>query len=320
MHPKAPVAISRCLLGEQVRYNGDHKHNRFCTGVLAEYFEFVPVCPEIQAGMSVPRKPIRLVLEEDEQIRARESDDASADHTVALEQQAHLFVQDNSAIAGFIAAPNSPSCGLFTVKLYLPNGNPVNKTSGLFSKTLRQLNPLLPVEESGRLNDPGLRENFIMRVYTYHRWQELNRQPLTANGLVQFHTRHKYLVMSHSHEAYKNLGQMVARAGNSDLTQLGPDYIRTLMDAIAAPAPRVRHCNVLHHLLGYLKKLINSNDKQELLATIEHYRQGIVPLIVPMALLRHHFERWRGQQRYVLEQVYLDPYPFELGLRSQVHP
>ena len=122
--------------------------------------------------------------------------------------------------------------GMTIASIYLPNGNPVNKTSGLFSKTLRQLNPLLPVEESGRLNDPGLRENFIMRVYTYHRWQELNRQPLTAKALVQFHTRHKYLVMSHSHDAYKNLGQMVARAGDSDLAQLGPDYIRTLMDAI----------------------------------------------------------------------------------------
>lgn len=320
MHPKASVAISRCLLGEPVRYNGDHKHNRFCTGVLAEYFEFVPVCPEIQAGMPVPRKPIRLVKGQDGQIRALESDNSDADHTEALAQQAINFVQDNQTISGFIATPNSPSCGVFTVKLYLPNGNPVNKSSGIFSKTLRELNPLLPVEEAGRLNDAGLRENFIMRVYTYQRWQELNRQPLTAQKLVQFHTRHKYLVMSHSHAAYKTLGQMVATAGSADLTQLGPHYIKSLMDAIASPAPRARHCNVLHHLLGYLKKLISPHDKQELLATIEHYRQGVVPLIVPMALLRHHFERWCDQQRYILEQIYLDPYPFELGLRSQVQP
>ncbi len=320
MHPKAPVAISRCLLGDAVRYNGDHKHNRFCTGVLAEYFEFVPVCPEIQAGMSIPRKPIRLVKGPNEQIRALESDNPDADYTDALAEQAHQFVQDNTSIAGFIATPNSPSCGLFTVKLYLPNGNPVNKSAGIFSKTLRELNPLLPVEEAGRLNDAGLRENFIMRVYTYQRWLELNREPLTAQKLVQFHTRHKYLVMAHSHAAYKSLGQMVASAGSSDLTELGPRYIQALMEAIASPAPRNRHCNVLHHLLGYLKKLITPHDKQELLSSIEHYRQGIVPLIVPMALLRHHFERWRDRQRYILEQIYLDPYPFELGLRSQVQP
>ncbi|HVK99207.1 MAG TPA: DUF1722 domain-containing protein [Dongiaceae bacterium] len=318
MHSKAPVAISRCLLGDRVRYNGDHKHNRFCTGVLADYFEFLPVCPEIQAGMTVPRKPIRLVQGHDQHHRALESDNAAVDHTDSLIEQARIFVQDNPTVAGFIATPNSPSCGLFTVKLYLPNGNPINKTSGLFSAALRQLNPLLPMEEAGRLNDIGLRENFILRVYTYHRWLALNRQPLTAGALVQFHTRHKYLVLSHSHDAYKSLGQWVARAGSEDPAKLGDRYIQTLMDAIATPAPRGRHCNVLHHLMGYLKKRISSSDKQELLSSIEHYRQGIVPLIVPLALLRHHFERWCDQQRYVLEQFYLDPYPFELGLRSQV--
>jgi uncharacterized protein YbgA (DUF1722 family) len=206
------------------------------------------------------------------------------------------------------------------VKLYLPNGNPVNKTSGIFSKTLRQLHPLLPVEESGRLMDAGLRENFIVRVYTYQRWQQLMQAGLTAKALVQFHSRHKYLLMSHSDSAYQQLGRMVARAGTSDLAELGQQYIQALMAAIANPAPRKQHCNVLHHLLGYLKKLISSADKQELLNTIDHYRQGIVPLIVPMALLRHHFEHWREQQRYVLEQFYLDPYPYQLGLRSQVQP
>lgn len=319
MTSKAPVAISRCLLGEAVRYNGDHKHNRFCTGVLADYFEFVPVCPEVQAGLGIPRKPIRLVQQGHAgPVRALESDNPDQDHTDALLEQARIFVQDNPAVCGFIATPNSPSCGLFSVKLYLPNGNPVNKTTGLFSQALRQQNPLLPVEEAGRLNDAALRENFILRVYTLQRWHALNREPLTPRALVQFHSRHKYLVMSHDLKRYRALGQQVARAGTEDIQALGQAYIRQLMDALASPAPRARHCNVLHHLLGYLKKRISGIDKQEVLASIEHYRQGIVPLIVPLALLRHHFERWRDQQRYVLEQFYLDPYPFELGLRSQV--
>lgn len=320
MNPKIPVAISRCLLGENVRYNGDHKHNRFCTGVLAEFFEFVPICPEIEAGMPIPRKPIRLVLQPDSQIRAVESDNAEKDVTVALSQQADLFVQDKKIVAGFIATPNSPSCGLFGVKLYLPNGNPINKTAGLFSARLQALNPLLPMEESGRLNDPGLRENFILRVYTYHRWQLLNREPLTARALVDFHTRHKYLLMAHHPATYTALGQRVASAGQADIQALGNQYIAALMKALATPAPRQRHCNVLHHLMGYLKKLIDLRDKQELLGSIEDYRQGIVPLIVPLALLRHHLERWREQQQYLLDQVYLNPYPHQLGLRSQVYP
>lgn len=319
MTDKIPVAISRCLLGENVRYNGDHKHNRFCTSVLSQHFEFVPVCPEVEAGMSIPRKPIRLVQQPDNRIAAVETDDASRDYTDRLVQQGRNFVQDKKQVAGFIATPNSPSCGVFGVKLYLSNGHPVNKTTGLFSATVQQLNPLLPMEESGRLNDPGLRENFIMRVYTYHRWQQLNAEPMTARKLVEFHTRHKYLVMAHDTVAYSSLGQLVARAGKDDIETLAAEYIATLMKALGSPAPRSRHCNVLHHLMGYLKKLIDVRDKQELLATIEHYRDGIVPLIVPLSLLRHHLERWRDQQRYILDQVYLEPYPYQLGLRSQVY-
>ncbi len=320
MTSKIPVAISRCLLGENVRYNGDHKHNRFCTGVLAEYFEFVPVCPEVEAGMPIPRKPIRLVLKPDQNIQAVESDNAEKDVSDALRSQADRFVQDKKTIAGFIATPNSPSCGVFGVKLYLPNGNPINKTTGLFSARLQQLNPLLPMEEAGRLNDPGLRENFILRVYTYHRWQQLNEAALTPRALVDFHTRHKYLVMAHNPAAYTTLGQRVASAGKQDIASLGQEYITLLMNALANPAPRARHCNVLHHLMGYLKKLIDLGDKQELLGSIEDYRQGIVPLVVPLALLRHHLERWRDQQRYLLDQIYLNPYPHRLGLRSQVQP
>lgn len=320
MNYKVPVAISRCLLGDNVRYNGDHKHNRFCTGTLSQYFDFVPVCPEVSAGMSIPRKPIRLVKQPDHSVRAVESDNPETDFTLPIARQAHNFVQDNKRVAGFIATPHSPSCGLFGVKLYLPNGNPINKTSGIFSGTLNRLNPLLPIEETGRLNDPGLRENFILRVYTYHRWQNLTQNPLTANTLVQFHTRHKYLVMAHSPAAYKSLGQLVAEASSRSIDELGQAYIRTLMEALATPAPRSRHCNVLQHVMGYLKRLINLADKRELLRTIEDYRNGIVPLIVPIALLRHHLQRWDEQQQYILKQIYLDPYPYELGLRSQVQP
>ena len=320
MQPKIPVAISRCLLGDNVRYNGDHKHNRFCTGVLSNYFEFVPVCPEIEAGMTVPRKPIRLVQLDDGDIRAQESDNPSQDYTAAISEQATNFVQDSMPLSGFIATPKSPSCGIHGVKLYLPNGNPVNKTTGLFSAALQRLDPLLPMEESGRLNDPALRENFIMRVYTYHRWQQLTQHPISARDLVQFHSKHKYLVMAHSPSAYRQLGQLVANAGTQPMAELAPDYIRILMQALASPAPRGRHCNVMQHVMGYLKKMLGSDDRQELVRTIEDYRDGIVPLIVPLALLRHHLQRWRDQQQYILQQTYLDPYPYSLGLRSQVHP
>lgn len=315
---KIPVAISRCLLGDNVRYNGDHKHNRFCTSVLADYFEFVPTCPEVEIGMGVPRKPIRLV-DLDGDIRALETDDASKDYTDALTAKGASFTQSHKQICGFIATPNSPSCGVFGVKLYLPNGNPINKTEGRFSAALRKANPLLPVEESGRLNDAGLRENFIMRVYTYQRWLALKEAGITPSAIINFHSRHKYLLMSHNYNAYKALGRMIADIGSSDIELIADEYIQTLMSAISAPPERGKHCNVLQHLMGYLKQNIDKQDKKELLNSIEDYRTGIVPLIVPIALLRHHFERSSDRHQYPLNQFYLAPYPHELGLRSHIH-
>lgn len=321
MHPtseKIPVAISRCLVGDSVRYNGDHKHNRFCTGVLADYFEFVTTCPEMEIGLGVPRKPIRLV-DHDGVIKVVNSDDPDLDYADALIQQGAGFAQHNQEICGFIATQNSPSCGAFGVKLYLPNGNPINKTAGRFTHALRQHNPLLPVEESGRLNDAGLRENFILRVYTYHRWLTLRKSGLTAKALVDFHSRHKYLLMSHSYEAYRCLGRLIANAGQDDIDDLAQRYINNLMQALSTPPQRGKHCNVLQHLMGYLKSHIDAQDKQELLKSIQDFRAGIVPLIVPIALLRHHLEREKEQHQYALNQFYLSPYPHQLGLRSHIH-
>ena len=316
--PKIPVGISRCLLGENVRYNGDHKHNRFCTSVLSDYFEFVPTCPEVEIGMSVPRKPIRLV-DFGNDIRAVESDDASKDYSAPLQQKGYDYATGNNDICGFIATPNSPSCGVFGVKLYLPNGNPINKTEGLFARALRKANPLLPIEESGRLNDAGLRENFVVRVFTLYRWKQLLQSGLSASGLVEFHSRNKYLVMSRNYEAYKTLGRMVAQLDKPDLQKAADTYIATLMAALAVPPKRGSQCNVLQHLMGYLKHGLSTRDKQELLRSIEDYRKGIIPLIVPIALLRHHFEQEAEQHTYPLQQHYLAPYPHELGLRSHVH-
>lgn len=315
--PKIPVGISRCLIGDSVRFNGNHKHNRFCTSVLAEYFEFVPTCPEIEIGMSVPRKPIRLV-QIDGSIKARESDDISKDYTDALTRKGQQFSAENPDICGFIATAGSPSCGINSTKLYLPNGYSVSKSSGLFSASLSKATPLLPMEEAGRLNDAALRENFIIRVYTYQRWQSLVKAGLTAKSIVDFHSRHKYLVMAHDHLAYKNLGQLVAKAGTEDRYELATQYITELMQALSNPPKRGKHCNVMHHLMGYLKKWISPKDKGELLNVIEDYRLGILPLIVPITLLKHHLQRWQEQQNYVLQQVYLSPYPHELGLRSQI--
>ncbi len=314
---KIPVGISQCLLGEPVRFNGGHKHLKFCTEVLANHFTFVDTCPEMNAGLGVPRKPIRLVGFQHGE-RAVETDDYSKDVTESLVSEGLRFAADHSEICGFIGAGGSPSCSAYSAKLYGTNGVPKGKQGGLFTQALLEQHPLLPVEDSGRLNDPGLRENFIMRVFTYHRWLALIRSGITANKLIEFHSKHKYLLMSHSSVAYKKLGKLLADAGNQPLPLLQQEYITILMTAIAKPPHRGQHCNVLHHIMGYLKKLITPQDKRELSQTIEDYRRGIVPLVVPLALLKHHLGHFPDRQQYALSQFYLSPYPYELGLRSQI--
>lgn len=307
------IAISSCLLGEKVRFDGNHKHDHYISGTLGRVFQFVPYCPEVAIGLGIPREPIRL---EGDPLapRAVGVRDKSIDVTIALEEYGRKVVNNSQEISGFIFKSRSPSCGMERVKVYRSHGVPQHG-SGIFAATVMAGLPLLPTEEEGRLGDPALRENFLERVFIYHRWQQLNRSPLTAQHLVEFHTRHKLIVMAHSTEAYRALGRLVAEAGTQPIATLGARYISGLMAALKHRATAKRHANVLHHLLGYLKKQLDSADKAELLELIERFRLGQLPLIVPITLLRHHFRR--HPHPYVTGQLYLEEPPQQLMLHSQ---
>jgi uncharacterized protein YbgA (DUF1722 family)/uncharacterized protein YbbK (DUF523 family) len=307
------IGISSCLLGERVRYDGNHKHDHYISGTLGRLFHFVPYCPEVAIGLGVPREPIRLEGDPcaPHAIGVR---DKSIDVTIALAEYGRKVVNNSQEISGFIFKSSSPSCGMERVKVYQPPATP-HRGRGIFAAAIMDGLPLLPVEEEGRLGEPELRENFLERVFTFHRWQQLNRTHLTAQRLVEFHTRHKLIVMAHSTEAYRALGRLVAEAGQQPLHELAAHYISGLMAALKHHATPRRHTNVLHHLLGYLKKQLDSADKAELLELIEQYRLGQLPLIVPISLLRHHFRR--HPHPYVAGQLYLEPLPQELMLRNQ---
>jgi uncharacterized protein YbgA (DUF1722 family)/uncharacterized protein YbbK (DUF523 family) len=309
------VGISSCLLGQAVRYDGGHKLDNYITGTLAEYFDFLPVCPEVAIGLPVPRPPIRLVREA-EGIHVRGVGDPSLDVTAKLHAYGRKVARSMRGISGFILKRSSPSCGMERVKLYAPEGRCIGKAAGAFAEELMRAMPLLPVEEEGRLGDPGLRENFIMRVFVYHRWQQLQRSRLSAKKLTDFHAAHKYLVMAHNQAAYKRLGSLLADAGTQDLKTLSQTYIEELMSALRRPASRRGHANVLQHLLGYLKNRLDPEDKAEMLAVIEQYREGLVPLVVPITLLKHHFRR--HPHEYIERQVYLSPHPHESMLRNLI--
>lgn len=316
MSAKPKIAISACLMGVEVRYNGGHKESRLCSRVLSEHFDFVPLCPEVAIGMGTPREPIRLVGDP-EQPRAVGTVDASLDVTLPLAEYGERMAAQVDDICGYIFMQNSPSCGLERVKVYQANGIPHrNGGRGIYAEAFCAQHPDLPVEEAGRLNDPVLRENFLTRVYVYRDWQALLKQGLTRRALTDFHSRCKYLLMAHHPVQYKTLGNLLGSMGKGDPNLIGPRYFSELMAALSKCATRGTHSNVLQHLSGYLKQSISPEDKQEVQHVIGQYRHGIVPLVVPLTLLKHHFRQ--HPDPYIAQQLYLQPHPENLSLRNAI--
>ncbi|WP_341707469.1 DUF523 and DUF1722 domain-containing protein [Halopseudomonas sp.] len=314
---RIPVGISQCLIGDPVRFNAGHKHSRLCTDQLGSLFDLRPVCPEVAIGLGTPRKPIRLVGNP-EAPRAVGTVDSSLDVTDALQQYADEVSARSQDLCGFIFMQKSPSCGMERVKVYEPNGHPAPATGqGVFAARLMQHNPLLPVEEEGRLHDPVLRENFVTRVIVYADWQELLREGISASRLLAFHARHKYLLMAHQAPSYRRMGQLLANPGRGDdLRQTAAAYFSELMSALRRPASRRGHSNVLQHVAGHFKRVLNSPEKAEMQQLISRYRSGVVPLVVPITLLQHHL--LRHPDPYLQQQAYLQPHPPELSLRNAI--
>jgi uncharacterized protein YbgA (DUF1722 family)/uncharacterized protein YbbK (DUF523 family) len=312
---RIPIGISSCLLGQPVRYDGGHKRDPYLIDVLGKYFEYLPYCPEVAIGMSIPRPPIRLTGDPS-QPRAVGVRNGEIDVTEKLIGYAHEVMAARPRISGYIFKRGSPSCGMERVKIYNEKGMPQGSSSGLYANVVMREMPLMPVEEEGRLKDPVLRGGFVERVYVYDHWQRLVDEGITPAKLIAFHTRHKFLLFSHSERHYRRLGPLVAAAGTGDIEALSREYVETLMEGLKRPATRRRHSNVLQHIMGYLKRSIDAEDKAELNKLIDDYRQGTIPLIVPMKLIEHHFRRHPDD--YIALQVYLNPHPAELGLRNHL--
>ncbi len=314
MESKIKIGISSCLLGNAVRYDGGHKRDRFLTDTLGRYVDFVAVCPEVEIGLGIPREAMRLVGELAHPrlltIRSR------IDHTERMTEWAKKKVKEleKEDLCGFIFKSDSPSSGLERVKVYDPNGVPVKKGVGLFARVFIEHFPLLPVEDEGRLHDPLLRENFIESIFVWKRWREMGEQNRSKGGLVDFHSRHKLLIMAHSPKYYQALGQWVAQGKGVSLDDLLLQYQELLSSALRQKPTNKKNANVLQHILGYFKKDLSADEKQEALEVIENYALGLVPLIVPVTLLNHYIRKYH--QPYLRDQYYLNPHPLELQLRN----
>jgi uncharacterized protein YbgA (DUF1722 family)/uncharacterized protein YbbK (DUF523 family) len=312
------VGISSCLLGEPVRFDGGHKRDRFLTDIFGKFVEWVPVCPEIECGLGTPREPIRLVRE-GRRIALRTvktNTDLTERMDAFAQQRTTMLVAEE--LSGYVLKKDSPSCGLERVKLYDRNGVAERSGRGVFATALVERFPDLPIEEEGRLSDPKLRENFIERVFAYSRLRRLFAAHWTLGALVRFHTAHKLMLMAHSPEAYRRLGRLTAGASALPRKEFAERYTAGFMSALAALATRRRHTNVLQHALGYFKKQLDRASKAELLDAIDDYRRGLVPLVAPVTLLRHHVRVHHVD--YLAGQLYLDPYPKELMSTAACKP
>ena len=309
---KIPIGISSCLLGQNVRFDGGHKRDAYITGTLSEYFEFHPFCPEMGIGLGTPRPTLRLE-KRDDAVRCTGVKDKAIDVTKSLRDYAIENNHQFAGLCGYILKKDSPSCGMEKVKVYA-NDIPHRSGAGIYAEELMRRNPVLPVEEEGRLGDPGLRENFIQRVYVLYRWKQLLANGLDPQSLTRFHARHKLIIMSH--EDYRDLGQLLAAVSKDNVQAIADQYLLLLMKKLKRMASRKNHVNVLQHIQGYLKKELSTDDKAELCELIETYRRGEVPLIVPLTLLKHHFRKCPDP--YIDESYYMSPYPQELQLTNQL--
>jgi uncharacterized protein YbgA (DUF1722 family)/uncharacterized protein YbbK (DUF523 family) len=310
------IGISSCLLGEEVRYDGGHKLDLYLKETLGSFVEWVPVCPEVECGLPIPREAMHLVgdPESPRLVTVR----TGQDYTLQMLRWAEnkLKELEEQDLCGFVFKSRSPSSGMKGVKVYSPDGMPKHRGVGIFARTVMEHFPLLPVEDEGRLTDPGLRENFIERVFVFQRWKDFMRTERTIKDLISFHTDHKLLILSHSPKHYRTLGVLVATAKESAPEHLHSEYLGILMEGLRMIATIKKNTNVLQHIMGYFKHRLTPDEKKELIGVIDDYHRGLIPLIVPIVLLRHYVRKY--DEPYLKRQHYLNPHPAELMLRNHV--
>jgi len=311
---KVKLGISACLLGEKVRYNGGHTLDRFLRDQLGQYVDYFPVCPEVEIGLGTPRETLRLVGDPDAPrlLTAK----TGIDHTdkMVTWAQGTLDRLAEAGICGYVFKSKSPSSGMARIKIYDGNGGVRRGGVGIFARAFMERFPQLPVEDEGRLQDVGLRENFIVRVFTYQRWQESVKGEPSPGALVNFHTRNKYLFMAHHAGLMRQMGKLTAQARSIPTEQLISGYEAMMTDCLKHRATAKKNADVLYHMMGYFKKSLEAWEKQELTETIENYRKEFVPLMVPMTLINHYVRKYDAV--YLKDQYYLAPHPIELKLRN----
>ena len=316
MQERFKIGISSCLLGNAVRWNAGHKLDKYLTRTLGQFVTYVPVCPEVEAGFGIPRESLRLVgdPEKPRLMTFKSKIDRTSEMTRWAKKRVQELADEN--LCGFIFKCDSPSSGMIRVKVYNDKGMPQKIGVGIFARAFMDRFPLIPAEDDGRLHNPAIRENFIERIFTLKRWRDSVATSRKMGHLVDFHTRNKLLLLSHSQKHYRQMGKLVAEGKKYTPKERNDQYVQLLMAALSLKTTIKKNLNVLQHLMGYFKKQLSGDEKQELLEVFDQYSKGLVPLIVPITLINHYVRKY--DQPYLKKQTYLNPHPLELKLRTHV--
>jgi len=316
MTDRIKVGISRCLLGEKVRWNAGHKHDRSLTETLGQFVDYVPVCPEVECGLGIPRETLRLVGDpENPRLLTTKT---KIDRTDQMNRWARERLKDleKEDLCGFIFKSDSPSSGMIRVKVYNEKGGSKKNGVGIFARMFMEHFPRIPIEDDGRLNNPKIRENFIEAIFVLKQWREVLARTKTVGSLVDFHARQKLLILSHSPVHSRQMGKLVAEGKRIKVNELYNQYEILLLEALKLKTTVKKHTNVLQHLMGYFKNRLTTDEKAELIEIMENYRQNHIPLIVPVTLFNHYVRKY--DQPYLKQQTYLTPHPVSLKLRNHV--
>jgi len=314
MPERIRLGVSHCLLGEPVRYDGQHKRNAFVVDTLGPLVDFVPVCPEVECGLGVPREAMRLVgpKEKPRLVTIRSGRDLTGQMQDWIKPRLESLAKEN--LCGFIFKARSPSSGMERVKIYNEKGGVSGYGAGLFAAAFMARFPLLPVEEEGRLNDPLLRDNFVERIFTLRRYRDAVQGARNLKPLMTFHAAHKYLLMAHQPARVRAMGQLLANSAKGAVRETTAAYEAMLLETLTAKTTTVRCINVLQHMIGYLKQQLTADEKQEFAELLADYRRDDVPLIAPIVMLRHYVRKYN--EPYLATQAFLYPHPLEMRLRN----
>lgn len=314
MNEKIKLGISFCLLGAEVRWNGGHTKDRFLTDIFGEYVDYVPVCPEVEIGLGIPREPLRLVgVPEAPRLMTQKTGIDMTDRMLEWAAK-RLDMLEKEDLCGYIFKTKSPSSGMERIKVYNEKGGAMRNGVGIFARAFMERFPMVPVEDEGRLNDIGLRDNFIVRIFTFFRWRQLLKEDRTTGGLVRFHTRNKLLFTAHNPEIARQLGKLTASVKDTPIDELFISYLALMMSCLKYKATPRKNANVLYHMLGFFKRELGPDEKKELVELIENYRLGYYPLVVPLTMVNHYVRKFK--QSYLADQYYLNPHAVELKLRN----